>query len=216
MTRSDPSIFWFTGILGSGKTVMTAFVVEQLSAKPIQDSEKLVYFFCQYDKATSLKATTVLRSITRQLLDQDDRVFAENESKIDALLEYLHDMSLLETVLADVINCFKCVIVIIDGVDECSNSEMKLLVKVLRNLMLRTPSGLKLYLAGDDRITDIIMSSLTPSFIVNTHISEAGSDLHELIRQLVNARKEDGDLVTGDSGLHQEIIDVLCTASQGM
>lgn len=216
MTRSDPSIFWFTGILGSGKTVMTAFVVEQLPAKPIQDFEKLVYFFCQYDKATSLKATTVLRSITRQLLDQDDRVFAENESKIDALLEDLHDMSLLETVLADVIDCFKCVIVIIDGVDECSNSEMKLLVKVLRNLMLRTPSGLKLYLAGDDRITDIIMSSLTPSFIVNTHISEAGSDLHELIRQLVNARKEDGDLVTGDPGLHQEIIHVLCTKSQGM
>ncbi|KAG9520832.1 hypothetical protein KCV07_g4006, partial [Aureobasidium melanogenum] len=216
ITGNDPSVFWFTGILGSGKTVMTAFVVEQLSAKPIQGSEKLVYFFCQYDNETSLKATTVLRSIIRQLLDQDDRVFTENQSKIEALLDNLHDLILLEALFFDIINCLKTVIVIIDGVDECSNSEMKLLVKALRSLMLRKPSGLKLYLAGDDRVTGIIMSFLTPSFVINTQIPEAGLDLQELIRQLVTVRSQDGDLVTGDPSLYQEIVDVLCTASKGM
>ncbi|KAG9873607.1 hypothetical protein KCV02_g22822, partial [Aureobasidium melanogenum] len=89
MTGSVPSVFWFTGILGSGKTVTTAFVVEQLSAKSMQGSEKLVYFFCQYDNETSLKATTILRSIIRQLLNQDDRIFTEHQSKIDALLDNL-------------------------------------------------------------------------------------------------------------------------------
>ncbi|KAG9849258.1 hypothetical protein KCU98_g2796, partial [Aureobasidium melanogenum] len=213
---SGPSVFWFTGILGSGKTVMTAFVVEQLSARPIQDSDKLVYFFCQYDNEISLKATTILRSIIRQLLDQDDRVFTENQSKIEALLNNLHDLILLEDLFFDIINCLKTVVLIIDGADECSNSEMKLLIKTLRSLILRKPSGVKLYLAGDDRITGIIMLSLAPSFVVNTRTPEAGSDLQELIQQLVTARREDGDLVAGDPSLYQEVVDVLRTASQGM
>jgi len=195
---------------------MTAFIVEQLSARPIQGSEKLVYFFCQYDNETSLEASTVLRSILRQLLDQDDRIFTKHQFKIDSLLDNPHDLGLLGTLLSDVVNCLKSVIVIIDGVDECSNSEMKLLLKILRSLLLRKPSGLKLYLAGDDCVTDIISSFLAPSFVVNTHTPEAGSDLQELIHQLVIARREDGDLVTGDPSLYQEVVDVLCTASQGM
>jgi hypothetical protein len=78
------------------------------------------------------------------------------------------------------------------------------------------PSGLKLYLAGDDRITDIITSLLTPNFVVNTQMPEAGLDLQELIQQLVTARRQDGDLVTRNPGLYQEVVDVLCTASKGM
>lgn len=195
---------------------MTAFVVEQLSAKSNQLFEKLVYFFCQYDNETSLKATTVLRSIIRQLLDQDDRIFTGNEAKVDSLLDDLYDLTLLEALLFDIINGLKSVVVIIDGVDECSNPEMRSLVKILRSLIFRKPSGLKLYLAGDDCITDIIVSFLTPSFVVNTQIPEADSDLKELIHQLVTARRQDGDLVTRDSGLYQEIVDVLCTVSKGM
>ncbi|KAG9849747.1 hypothetical protein KCU98_g2699, partial [Aureobasidium melanogenum] len=214
MTGSVPSVFWFTGILGSGKTVTTAFVVEQLSAKSMQGSEKLVYFFCQYDNETSLKATTILRSIIRQLLNQDDRIFTEHQSKIDALLDNLYDLGLLEVLLSDVVNCLQSVVVIIDGVNECSEPEMKLLLKTLSKL--RKSCGLKLYLAGDDRITSMIMLFLEPSFVVNTHTPEAGTDLQELIHQLVSARREDGDLKTGDPSLYQDIVDILCTASQGM
>ncbi|KAG9657777.1 hypothetical protein KCU64_g4966, partial [Aureobasidium melanogenum] len=216
ISGSNPSVFWFTGILGSGKTVMTAFVVEQLSAKTIQGSEKLAYFFCQYDNETSLKATTVLRSIIRQLLDQDDRIFAENKSKVDTLLDDLYDLKLLEALFFDIISGLKSVIVIIDGVDECLRSEMRSLVTSLRSLMLQKPSGLKLYLAGDDCITDIIISSLKPSFVVNTRLPDASLDLQELILQLVTAKKDDGDLLAGDPNLYQEVIDVLCSTSQGM
>ncbi|KAG9757954.1 hypothetical protein KCU73_g4151, partial [Aureobasidium melanogenum] len=216
VTGSDPGVFWFTGILGSGKTVMTAFVVEQLSAHCNQCTEKLAYFFCQYDNETSLRATTILRSIIRQLLDQDDLIFTKHQSKIDALLENLHDLSLLEALFLEVVNCLKNVVVIIDGVDECSNAERKSLLKTLRNLMDGRPPGLKLYLAGDDRITGVIASFLAPSFVVNTRTPEAGSDLRVLIHQLVTALKDDGDLVTRDPSLYHEIVDILCTASQGM
>ncbi|KAG9674897.1 hypothetical protein KCU99_g3333, partial [Aureobasidium melanogenum] len=216
VTESGSSVFWFTGILGSGKTVMTAFVVEQLSANSSQGTGKLAYFFCQYDNETSLKASTVLRSIIRQLVDQDDQIFTANLVEVNALLDNTNDLTLLVALFSGILESLKSVVVVLDGVDECSNSEMKFLLKALRGLMSRKPSGLKLYLSGDDRITDLIISFLTPSFVVNTHTPEAASDLQELIQQLVTVRREDEDLVTGDPTLYQEIIDVLCSASKGM
>lgn len=195
---------------------MTAFVVEQLSANSSQGTGKLAYFFCQYDNETSLKASTVLRSIIRQLVDQDDQIFTANLVEVNALLDNTNDLTLLVALFSGILESLKSVVVVLDGVDECSNSEMKFLLKALRGLMSRKPSGLKLYLSGDDRITDLIISFLTPSFVVNTHTPEAASDLQELIQQLVTVRREDEDLVTGDPTLYQEIIDVLCSASKGM
>lgn len=216
VTVNSSTVFWFTGILGSGKTVMTAYVVEQLSANSNQGTERLAYFFCQYDNQTSLRASTVLRSIVKQLIDQDDQIFTANSIKIDALIDNPHDLTLLVALFSSILESLKSVVVVLDGIDECSSSEMKFLLKALRGLMLQKPSGLKLYLSGDDRITDLIVSFLTPSFVVNTHTPEAASDLQGLIEQLVTARRADGDLVTGDPRLYQEVIDVLCAASKGM
>jgi len=213
---SSPSVFWCTGTLGSGKTVMTGYVVELLSAKYSQDTEKLAYFFCQYDNETSLKVTTILQSIVKQLLDQDDDTFTANESSIDALLDNPHDLSSLTDLLAHIVDSSKGVVVVLDGIDECSLTEMKLLLKSLRSLVRRQPSGLKLYLAGDSRITDLMKSSLNPDFVLSTRMPEAGSDLKMLVQQLVDARRDDEDLVVGDPRLYRDIVDVLFTGSQGM
>jgi hypothetical protein len=195
---------------------MTGYVVESLSAKFSQGTEKVLYFFCQYDNATSLQATTILRSIIRQLLGEDHGTFTANEPGIDALLDNPQDFGLLEALLFNIVDRPNSLVIVLDGVDECSLAEMKVLLKTLRKLMSRQPSCLKLYLAGDDRITDLVRSSLHPDFVVNTHTSEAASDVKELVQQLVDVRKEDGDLVVGDPSLYQEIIDALYTASQGM
>lgn len=95
------------------------------------------------------------------------------------------------------------------------SQEIESLLKALRSLTLR-PSGLKLYLAGDGRVTDLIESFLDPGFVVSTNSPEAGLDLKELVQQLVDARRKEEDLVAGDPDLYQEIVDVLYTASQGM
>jgi len=195
---------------------MTGYVVESLSAKYSQSTEKLVYFFCQYDDETSLQATTILQSIIRQLLDQDDARFTVNERSIEATLDNPHDVRLLEALLLDTISSLKSVVIILDGIDECPLSQMKTLLKILRSLILRQYAGLKLYLAGDDRITDLVKSSLDPGYVVSTGVPEAGSDLKELVQQLVDAKREDEDLVAGDSDLYDEIVDALSTTSQGM
>jgi Cdc6-like AAA superfamily ATPase len=156
ITESRSSAFLCTGAPGSDKTIMTAYVIEALSAKYIQSSEKLVYFFCQYDNEASLQAWFVLQSIIRQLLDQEDDAFAANETSIDELLRNPYDIGLLEGLLSDVVGSWHNVVVVLDGIDQCSLTELELLLKTLRNISRRQSTGLRLYLPGDDLITDLV------------------------------------------------------------
>jgi Cdc6-like AAA superfamily ATPase len=208
ITESRSSAFLCTGAPGSGKTIMTAYVIEALSAKYIQSSEKLVYFFCQYDNEATLQAWFILQSIMRQLLDQEHDAFSANETSIDELL--------LEGLLSDVVGSWHNIVVVLDGIDECELTEQELLLKTLRNITRRQATGLKFYLSGDDLITDLVQSLLNPGFVVSTRMPEAKADLVEFVHQLVNAKRESGDLVVGDPSLCQEVADVLCTGSQGM
>ena len=66
--RREPasSILWCTGILGSGKTVLSANVVENLILTA--PAAIISYFFCQHDEEKSLKARAIIGSIARQLL----------------------------------------------------------------------------------------------------------------------------------------------------
>ncbi|THX79338.1 hypothetical protein D6D04_05225 [Aureobasidium pullulans] len=212
----NSGVFWCTGKLGSGKTVMTGYIVQEMSAKSSPGTEKLAYFFCQHDNEASLQATTILKSIIKQCLDQDEKLYDVNTLAIDALLESPNDLDGLEAFLSKLVSGLSRIVIILDGIDECSNKEMKTTLKSLRKLVLQKTSGLKLYLAGDERITDLIASFLNPIHGMNTGCLEARIDLQALVRQLVATKRQDEDLVIGDDHLHQEIVDVLCTASQGM
>lgn len=220
LAGNESQSFWCTGKLGSGKTVLTGFAVEHVSAQRSHLPVKIVCFFCQYNNEISLQATTILRSILRQLLDQDMVLFKAIEPQLETLLEQNPlDVTRLEHLLSDILKSIKStypVVMIIDGLDECSERQMKLVLKALRNVKLLNPRGLKLYLAGDDRITDLITTIIDPAFVVYTQSTEASSDMEELVRQLVFAKREDGDLTVGDMLLFDEIVEALSKGAQGM
>ena len=52
--------FWLSGILGSGKSVLTAAVVDDLLGRQKPKNSFLVFFFCQHDNANSLQARTIV------------------------------------------------------------------------------------------------------------------------------------------------------------
>ena len=52
-------------VLGSGKTILSANVVENLMLTT--PAAVISYFFCKHDEAGSLKARTIIGSIARQL-----------------------------------------------------------------------------------------------------------------------------------------------------
>ena len=59
--QQHSSTLWCTGILGSGKTVLAANVVEDVMSV----AAATVSYFCKYDEAESLKTRTIIGSIAR-------------------------------------------------------------------------------------------------------------------------------------------------------
>ncbi|RYP24628.1 hypothetical protein DL767_008572 [Monosporascus sp. MG133] len=108
--------------VGSGKTILTAGVIEHVFASKGNADECVTFFFVRYDDPPSLKAETILRSIIRQSLDpvklSEEMVAAlrELDRKLCPSVEDL--VTLLRRRIA-LSNSFR---VFIDGLDECEFS----------------------------------------------------------------------------------------------
>ena len=78
---NSSATFWLSGILGSGKSVLTAAVVDDLLGRQKPKNSFLVFFFCQHDNANSLQARPVVGCLLRQCLTADT-MSKENEDRL--------------------------------------------------------------------------------------------------------------------------------------
>ena len=119
-------IIWLLGAPGSGKLVISSYLVEQLKREN-EDSEKLViYFHCDKDQSLLSSAKSLLSSLIHQ-------VFARNDHLIDhAVKEYelrpngfSDSFGTLCTVLKNVLEDGRCpkIYCVIDALDECQDSQ---------------------------------------------------------------------------------------------
>ena len=140
-TRSDEYREWkdsrsctliFTGKLGSGKSVLLANIVDDLSLSTENDPPLVAYFFCRHDLPESLQARTIFGSLARQML--------RSIPHLDALLhlcEDKHPTGNLETILSMVLQAYPSdqkTYLIIDGLDECHEDERATLIQSLRDV----------------------------------------------------------------------------------
>ncbi|MCJ1428875.1 hypothetical protein MMC29_006786 [Sticta canariensis] len=126
------STLWCTGKLGSGKTVLTANVVEDLK---INTAAAVAYFFCRHHEAESLKTRTIIGSIARQIFDDIKSDIANEipEMKPATMIDTDQILDFLQELLPS--NSHKYIIVV-DGLDECEETEIRLLLQCLKQLLL--------------------------------------------------------------------------------
>jgi hypothetical protein len=115
---------------GTGKTVLSLFLTEQLQAHCKDTGEHLLFFFCQFQDDRYNDARVVLRSLAYQLLD-----FSHDGLQIDEILGYFKSEEKTKDVLSDFEGLWKIletllsqpglptIWCIIDGIDECSSFE---------------------------------------------------------------------------------------------
>lgn len=209
--RQEPvsSVLWCTGILGSGKTVLSANVVENLMLTA--PTAVISYFFCRYDEAESLKARTIVGSVARQLLscvklEVVGRVDSISTSFLDAdkVLEYLRTL-----LPSDPQEYF----IVLDGLDECNKKELRLLTEYLKEL-LASRHIFHVYCSSRPDVYRWVPALLRPQW--NVSISEASSEIAQYIESELEERLESGSLCLGDPTIILIIQDALVTGSQGM
>lgn len=203
------SLLWCTGKLGSGKTVLSANVVEDLR---MTTSDAVAYFFCRHDEATSLETRSILGSIARQILDhiKSYRVDAVAETRLgtidtDQILQYLQELPPSNS---------QRYYIIIDGLDECEEKERRLLLQCLKEL-LTSKHIFQVYCSSRPDVFRWAHTVLESQWNVSMS-SRTNVDIEEYVKDSLVKNLELGTLAIGDPTIILKIQDTLLEKADGM
>ncbi|OAP57751.1 hypothetical protein AYL99_08489 [Fonsecaea erecta] len=202
------SVLWVTGILGSGKTVLTASVVQELS---IKFPDALVcYLFCSHDDAESLKAKTIIGSLARQLLSSlNPDVFGSIDTTKPGLLGTDEIVAHLLGLLPQNEQIF----VIVDGLDECNETELDRLFDCL-DRFLKSNHRFHVFCSSRLDIHTKYRTALQPRH--HLPLPMHNPEIAQYIDSALEDRLEKGSLCLGDPDIILTIRQALLEGSHGM
>lgn len=145
---SHPSSLWLSGPAGSGKTVLTSFVIKHLQIHASLPGE-IAYFYCNANTSQSLSTGTVLASLLSQLCGSELPSSVVKEYRQSTEITGASRPLTIEKLifmLADVIKSQGNATIVIDGIDEASDP--KALCETLYSLTNMPESRLRLFLSS--------------------------------------------------------------------
>ena len=126
---SRPCTLLYTGKLGSGKSVLLANIVDDLSLSTMKDRSLVAYFFCKHDIPESLQARTIVGSLVQQLLCSILDLCVPAKS-----CKNTHTIGDTKKVLEMLFQGFSPdtkAYLVLDGLDECDSREKETLVQAV-------------------------------------------------------------------------------------
>ncbi|KAF2467808.1 uncharacterized protein BDR25DRAFT_291179 [Lindgomyces ingoldianus] len=203
----------YTGKLGSGKSVMLANIVDDLSTHVQSKNIAVAYFFCRHDVPESLKAQTVVRSLARQLLRTipDLTTIAKFCDETRTVLGFGTILRCLRRAFPPDYQAY----FVLDGLDECDCSEREILAQQLRELQ----EALTLLLcvsfrAEPNSALELSSGRFTAAEIAS--IPDENPEIEAYIEAELENRLVSRALVIGQPSLILEIRDALLKGYQGM
>lgn len=205
------SALWCTGTLGSGKTVLSANVVEDLN---ITTSASVSYFFCRYDEAISLETRTIIGSIARQIFDHVKSdiaiVPAVSEIRLDTLdtdqiLDYLQELLPLDS---------RKYFVVVDGLDECEEKERRVLLQCLKQLLMIPKQVFQIYCSSRPDVSRWARTLFEPQWTLS--MSQTSVDVEEYVEETLVKQLDSGSLSVGDPTIILTIKHALLENAHGM
>ncbi|MCJ1388558.1 hypothetical protein MMC18_001405 [Xylographa bjoerkii] len=207
------ALLWITGNLGSGKTVLSANLVEH-KVSTFTSEHTVSYFFCSYDETESLMASTIIGCIARQLLEAVVPVTVDISQKIfeRACVDIYQTILLLDKYLPNDRKHF----VIIDGLDECPEEEVKMVVETLASLLKLRARDVKIYCSSRPDILHRMRLKIKLDYSIMMSSPSVDSAIAQFIENKLKQCIADGSLRLGDPALIITIRDSLLQGAQGM
>jgi ankyrin repeat protein len=210
---SHPGTLLYAGKLGSGKSVLLANIVDDLSLFSKKEKPLVAYFFCKHDVPESLQARTIIGSLARQLLRTVTDLSIPAKS-----CENTHTTGDTEQVLEMLFQGFSSKVegyLVLDGTDECDNEEKEMLVQAIRKIQEK----LKILVCASSREEpnrglQSITNQLLASRVVL--IPDDNPDIEAFVEADLERCLSQTFLTIGDPALILEIQDALLRGSQGM
>ncbi|KAM7207214.1 hypothetical protein V8F20_002480 [Naviculisporaceae sp. PSN 640] len=205
------------GILGSGKSVLLASMVDDLILAREERNYSVAYFFVINEDTESQKARTILGSIARQILEPlSDLSWVDS---LDTASRPSQDLLSAREILGLVAKAFpggRRVFLVLDGLDQCPRNERLDLLSYLealrRTLNLFVCSSLRQE-ANVHPERDLVLA-LQPEFVLDIPIDNP--DIRTFVNSELDALMELGELVVGSGEVLEEIKTCLIDGAGGM
>lgn len=210
-------VFWLSGILGSGKTVLTTAVIDDLLNQPSQKHICVAFFLCQHDNAASLEARTILGCLLRQFLTVESMSEAVENQLLQLSKGSSSDPEALDALFSESLDARKDnPVIVIDAFDEVPRSERDVLLSILGQTRSFTRSCIKILVSSRQDIRRELETTFPDQHRRTMSCPEVDTDITTYIDLSIEDKLFRGDLVVGDPDLVQVIKDALIDGSNGM
>lgn len=215
LNESKSSFFWLSGILGSGKSVLTAALIDELFCNQLSNEVSVGFFFCQHDRLESLEARTILGSLVRQFLTVEtmSETMREHLERLCTNPSFSDDE--MELLLKCAVDTSRKYFIVIDGFDECSPQDRRFILSILRETS-SSPSIIKIFISSRHDSGREIEKAFDFVYSRTMNCQEAHRDIEIYIKTTIEERRSMGDLVVGDPELLHEIEEALIRGARGM
>jgi Cdc6-like AAA superfamily ATPase len=213
---SQQGQLWLQGSVGTGKTSLASIVVNELVKS--SDGHSIAFYYCSRSAgAVSNSPTTIFRSLVAQLActsDGEDIYYVIREWYRRDAKRFVTGSRLslteCEELLVTLLNLRGRTVIIIDGVDECT--EPMQLLRALHQIRSKY-SHLKLFLTSrlDVAVTDIFPGLPT----IKSDFAKTTTDIRHYIEKELNREERRNKRVITDE-LAARMVDILTQRAQGM
>lgn len=215
LNESKSSFFWLSGILGSGKSVLTAALIDELLCNQLSNEVSVGFFFCQHDRPESLEARTVLGSIVRQFLTVETMSETMREHLERLCTNPLFSDYEMELLLKCAVDASRKYFIVVDGFDECSPEDRRFILSILRETS-SSPSIIKILISSRHDSGREIEKAFDFCYSRTMNCQEAHRDIEIYIKTTLEERRSMDELVVGDPELLHEVEEALIRGARGM
>lgn len=209
---------WCYGIPGSGKTILTASVINALAQEVDHQENAVVFVYCDYADHETLDARAMLGAITQQLLTPRPSI----EEVIAVKIRKTYGDGMQSPSLGDLIEILEFIIlhyhhrvyIILDGVDEAGLTTQEKLLISFAKLSTSCSTFLRLYFSTREitPTSDHFPSCL--SFDISEH--SVAEDIEHYIKASVRQRLHTLPVMLNNPHLEESAVLELTAKAQAM
>ena len=213
--QDKSSCFWLSGIVGSGKTVLTAAVIDEILCHQTCESYPIAFFFMHNSNAKSLEASSILRCLIRQSLTVDTLTINIEHQLKHCLEANSPDADELLSIMESLSQKSLIHFIVLDGLDELPKSERDIVFKVIK-VLLTTGSNIKFFASSRQEIRREMEINFGQYHHRAMSCDEVQKDIKEYIELSIEEKLAKEELILGDQGLLPEITSTLLKGARGM
>lgn len=208
---------WCYGIPGSGKTILTASVINALSQEVDGRHSALAYFYCDYADQETLDASVILGTIIQQLLIarpvMEDVIAAKIREAYGYGMRKPSSDDLIK-ILDCIILEYQCVYIVLDGVDEASPDTQERLFANFAKLSVIHPRLLRLFFST--RLITLMPYHFPSCLSFNISDNVVSEDIEHYIKASVQQRLHNLPVIDNYPYLEERAVLELTAKAQGL